>query len=363
MILPLSLCLQVVVGGLNAYVDLADPANFADGVATGRMGLYTHGNGVIDEGRGGINIQVGQAWKSTAPGVAEFGVYAPGFFSTSYAGLWVGNGLVVSEANVDVDYTDPSFLASFEAFVDEGRSVGQIPNFAPILSPSSTSLYDGTQASLGTGFFDPKWDAVRIASAYGGGIAIDTPPLFVAYSPPYYLSFVEQEIRWANSAGLRTSVIISPYGEGPAFLANTQAYVRQLVADHAIPSQWVVENYAVNPDGTYPDDADYPNPIGSETTPGTVAQVADWLAHNAPVAAPDQGTTAIRTLNGIPVPVVTAPSTDGGWFVNDAGGAVSAIDVGAPDGSYLVEVTLDLKVHLYLYAADGALTASYSFPP
>lgn len=334
---PSARSLQVEVGGTAGYADLDVAANFSDGLSTGREDVYTHGNGVIAEGVGGIDAKVGAAWASAGPGTAEFGVYAPGFFAASYKDIWVGNGLPVAEADVDVDNTSPTFLKDFERFVSEGRTVGHVQNFAPIFSPNSTSQYNGSQASLGSGFFDAKWASVRAAAIYGGGIAFDTPPQFAFWSPPWYLNFVEQEIRWGESMGLRTSVIVSPYHDPTTFLADSEKFEQMLVSAHAAPTQWVIENYGENANGTYPNDSDDPNAIGSERTPETVAAVADWFARNAPVA--------VLGANG------------GSWRIQNADGSYGDTYAGSVDGRTLVDASAVAKT-LYTYNAGGAQTAS-----
>lgn len=344
MAIPSARTLQVVVGGVNGYADLAVASNFADGLSTGRLGLYTHGNGVIDEGGGGVNAAIGRAWSAQGQGVAEFGVYDPGFFSKWYPVLWGANGLSVAEADVNVNLSDPGLLGKFVAFVKEGRAVGHVQNFAPVFSPNSAAAYDGSQASLGTGFFDPRWAAVRAASVYGGGIAFDTPPLFAFWSPPWYLNFVEQEIRWGNAMGLRTSVIVSPYLSGSDYLADAQKFEAILVAAHAVPTQWVVESYDETPQGTYPNDTNFINSIGSEAAPNSEAAVADWFARNAPTS-------------------VLGP-VSGSYRVQNADGTFGDTCRGSADGRTLVDVSAAYRT-TYTYDAGGAQTgaAAVAAPP
>jgi hypothetical protein len=81
------------------------------------------------------------------------------------------------------------------------------------------------------------------------------------------------------SAGLRTTVILSPHFDGPEFLANTQALVRRLARDGALPTEWVVENYD---HGRLGEASGEGNPVGSESEPNSVAGAALWVARNAP---------------------------------------------------------------------------------
>ena len=138
----------------------------------------------------------------------------------------------------------------------------------------------------------PFYKLVREEALYGGAIALDVPSTFFVWgSKPGgggagYQELVEQEIRWANRAGLRTTMLLSPY-PWPAgktarklarntFRQDTEIFVKQLADASAVPSEWVVENYA----DTNPTDAPA---VGPDTLPNSVSEVALWVASHAPV--------------------------------------------------------------------------------
>jgi hypothetical protein len=94
-----------------------------------------------------------------------------------------------------------------------------------------------------------------------------------------------------NAHGLRTTVLLSPYpwpknSDGQletfrefsdnTFEDDTRKFVRRLIEEHAVPSEWVVDNY----EDTYPHDGPAMVP---ETVRNTTTAVGLWLARNAPV--------------------------------------------------------------------------------
>ena len=91
----------VVLGGVSDFNALSQGSEFALAISTGRLALYTHASAVLGSTAPTLT-NVGNAWKSTSGGVAEFGLFYDGFFSHEYQDFWVANGLAVTQANVDV---------------------------------------------------------------------------------------------------------------------------------------------------------------------------------------------------------------------------------------------------------------------
>jgi hypothetical protein len=111
----------------------------------------------------------------------------------------------------------------------------------------------------------------------------------VATPPAFSFCFV-QAIQWGNAHGLRTTMLLSPYPwptnskgnpvtfrdfTGNTFSCDTQNFVLRLIEEHAVPSEWAVDNY----EDTYPDDAPAMVP---ETVLNTTTEVGLGLARNAP---------------------------------------------------------------------------------
>ncbi len=163
--------------------------------------------------------------------------------------LTTTQGFDASEANVNVDYNEmwtSLDLQNWESYVDAERALG-VMNVAPVWG-------DNQIAPFGTA---DEAANVRAAALYGGGLAFDMPSeyvLQVAAILPGYIPAMVSEIKWANSEGLRTSIIISPLdGTDPSILENTKTFIALLQANGALPSQFIVENYAEAPaaSGTY----------------------------------------------------------------------------------------------------------------
>lgn len=285
--------MEVTIGGLQGFGDLAVDSNISQLIATGRVSLYMHWAAMLEATNSawyfpgfdafGDAPEILLNFSGTGSGVAEMNIPTVGnttqpsdpltYFINLYQDVYIDNGFVPIEVNVNLlTYTTPDSFSDFVNFVTAGQSFG-IQNFAPIFSPNDPTW------DLNS-FLDPTWSYIREEALYGGGLALDAPPaLFNNYgtNTAAYEAFTAQEIQWANSNGLRSSVIISPDGDGTQFLNDTQQMIDELVSLGAVPTQWDVENYDVSVP------SDYPNYIGSEDQPNTVANVALWVAQNAPI--------------------------------------------------------------------------------
>jgi len=195
--------------------------------------------------------------------------------------------------------------------VDAARSVG-IESVAPVTGPNSAD-----EPKLGNNVFatNPFYALERDEALYGKAIAFDVPPNFflTGGSGPGYQKFIVQAIQWGNAHGLRTTVLLSPYPwptnpdgnletfrqfTGNTFSSNTQAFVRRLTQENAVPSEWAVDNY----EDTYPDDAPAMVP---ETVQNTTTEVGLWLATNAPVYVRGENNKGVICL-----PPPTKPSAN-----------------------------------------------------
>lgn len=177
-------------------------------------------------------------------------------------GLFHAQGFVPTEANVNLSSDDAwtaNDLLAWKGYVDNARAEG-ILNVAPVWSANGLDVdYSGDFAT------SAYFANVREAALYGGGLSFDSPPWFFndftkAWFPNFneaadtYVRFIEQQIKWATSEGLRTSMIISPNdtdsGQSSSqvwdhnLLAATKTMVARLQADGAMPSQFIVENYS-----------------------------------------------------------------------------------------------------------------------
>ena len=255
---------DVFVGGYQGFSGLAMSSASSLLRATGRVGLYEHGSGVQVAYNAGTWPTILSVFSQTGPGYAELPYVTSdvsNWFSTTYHTLFTGSGAVVSDAAVNV----PSYVidpATWGAFVSAAKAAG-VSRVAPVFSPNYSDSPLGDFATL------PAYASLRAAAIVGGGISLDTPPSYVLNSGNSYLNTIESEITWARAAGVRSTVIVSPFADGGKnFLENTAAYVALLASANALPDQWVVETYAT----------DNVEVVGDESDPESVAGVAMFLA-------------------------------------------------------------------------------------
>jgi hypothetical protein len=295
----------VSVGGTGGFNTLVNRDFTAALLATGRVRLYEHAVAIAaaitdspPSDPYAILNAIENVFSATGPGEAELGLVGWNYFTLpakSYPGFYqyqyVDSGLNPNAANVDVPYKPPSAIKfsprnvrAWKRWVQAGRSVG-IRSMAPIVAPNAkwkrgSRIFPPTQREyydLNSSFYDLS----RFEALYGRGIAFDSPPHFflTGGSGPGYQRFIEQAIRWGNANGLRTTVLVSPYFDGPTFSEDTKTFVNILLAHDAVPTEWAVDDY----ENTDPNDG---RAMGPDTRPNTTTGVGLWLAAHAPVYCP-----------------------------------------------------------------------------
>jgi hypothetical protein len=305
----------VSVGGTAGFNALVDAGLTTNLLATGHVKLYEHGVAIasaISESPPAkpyaILDKIEKVFAGTGPGEAELGLIGANYFTLPassypefYQFQYVKSGLNPNAANVDVPYEPPSAIRytpanvrAWKMWTLAGRSVG-IESMAPIVAPNAkwepgNPIFPPERAA----YYDirsPFYELSRFEAAYGGGIAFDSPPKFflAGGSGAGYQGFIEQAIRWGNTHGLRTTVLISPYSGRTDFTSDTRTFVEALTLHHAVPSEWAVDDY----ENTSPNDA---KAMGPDTVVNTTTNVGLWLVKNAPVfvqgsenATPDGG--------------------------------------------------------------------------
>ncbi|MGP0020969.1 MAG: hypothetical protein ACLPHP_20540 [Candidatus Sulfotelmatobacter sp.] len=291
----------IFVGGTAGFDALRDGDQVAELLKTGYVGLYEHGNAIAAaESPPSILKSIELVFRGTGRGQAELGQVGANYFTLPpsygfYQAQYIQHGLHPSEANVNTpsDSAAPGQLAKdlklWREYVDAAKTAG-LESVAPIVGPN-----DPSEPKLGEDVFatNPFYALERGEALYGKAIAFDVPPNFFLNggSGPGYEKFIVQAIQWGNAHGLRTTVLLSPYpwpanpdGQpetfdeftGNSFSHDTQVFVNRLLEEHAVPSQWAVDNY----EDTYPHDAGAMVP---ETARNTTTEVGLWLAGNAPV--------------------------------------------------------------------------------
>ena len=296
-----NLGVYIFVGGTGGFDGLENGDQFTELLQTGHVGLYQHANAVAAAEHPPSIIQaIESVFAGTGPGQAELGQVGANYFTLPpsygyYQAVYIQNGLHPSEANVNTpsDSAPPGQLHKdlklWREYVDAARTVG-IETVAPIVGPN-----DPNEPKLGDHVFatNPYYALERGEALYGKAIAFDVPPNFflTGGSGPGYQKFIVQAIQWGNEHGLRTTMLLSPYpwptnSKGNpdtfrqftdnTFSSDTRTFVSQLRQQHAIPSEWSVDNY----EDPYPHDDPAVVP---ETVRNTTTAVGLWLARNAPV--------------------------------------------------------------------------------
>lgn len=291
----------IFVGGTAGFDALGRGDQFAELLKTGHVGLYEHANAISAAEKPPTILEaIERAFHGTGPGEAELGQVGWNYFTLPpsygyYQAQYIQNGLRPSGANVNTpsDSAAPGQLEQdlkqWREYVDAARTVG-IESVAPIVAPN-----DPSEPKLGENVFEtnPFYELERDEALYGKAIAFDVPPHFflTGGSGPGYERFIVQAIQWGNAHGLRTTMLLSPYpwltnsdGQPQTFLQfadntfsrDTWDFVRHLTEEHAVPSEWAVDNY----EDTHLEDAPAMVP---ETVRNTTTEVGLWLARNAPV--------------------------------------------------------------------------------
>ena len=298
-----NLGVYIFVGGTGSFDALRHGDLFEELLKTGHAGLYEHANAIYAaQEPAGLLETIEQVFRGTGPGQAELGQVGWNYFTLPpsygyYQSLYLQNGLSPSSANVNTpsDSAAPGQLdedvAQWKEYVDAAKTVG-IKSVAPIAGPNAAD-----EPKLGENVFatNPYYELERDEALYGKAIAFDVPPNFflTGGSGPGYEKFIVQAIQWGNAHGLRTTVLLSPYpwptnSDGQLetfrqftdnnFENETREFVRRLVKERAVPTEWAVDNY----EDTYPRDGPAMVP---ETVRNTTTEVGLWLARHAPVYA------------------------------------------------------------------------------
>jgi hypothetical protein len=292
----------VSVGGTAGFNTLVRRDFTVALLATGHVRLYEHGSAIaaaIADSPSSEPFAILNAIESrfagSGPGEAELGLLGANYFtlpakpySQYYQYQFVKSGLNPDAANVNVPYKpaskirfDQRNVRAWKKWVAAARSVG-IASMAPIVAPNlvwkaHNPIFPPTRADyydINSAFYKLS----RLEALYGGAVAFDAPSgyFLAGGSGPGYQKFIEQAIRWGNTHGLRTTMLVSPYPNRSNFTEDTKRFVGVLAAHAAVPTEWAVDDY----ENTNPNDADA---MGPDTRANTTTQVGLWLATQAPV--------------------------------------------------------------------------------
>lgn len=243
---------------------------------------------------------------TSAAMVGKYGGWGPnsGFWTDIGFGAYATQqGYKPTEADVDVEDNyiwTANDLVVWKNYVDAARAQGVL-NLAFMVSGFNKVAF---ATSTATRF-------IRAAALYSGGICFDFPPWFALAQGSAFITATENEIKWANANGIRSSITFSPKNaDDTNFLADTQTIVAQFKAAGALPSQLVVK------DGGEFTTATETN-MFSTSFADSLNKVGLWLAGNVTLT-PTNSEASLQTrgtiarpdmlMTGVP-PSTTATST------------------------------------------------------
>jgi hypothetical protein len=253
----------IAVGGIYGFRDLVDPKNTQSLRSSCRVRLYLHRWSWTRTAGSDQNIILSN-FKSVGRPIVEIDMKPDpkSYFQGFYTNTFVDHGVRSNEAHVNgFVYTDP--VSEWKRFVDQARMVG-LSTVSVVFSPNSDQFRIGN-------FGSAVWDTLRTAALYGHGITIDAPADFFFLEGSRYEQFIFDEIRWANKHNIQSAFIVSPGHSGDAFGNLTRQLVEVLAGQHALPSEFIVENYDAYPKQPYP------NRVGSEHDSLSETGVALWI--------------------------------------------------------------------------------------
>ena len=221
----------VFLGGTDGFTNVAN--NVAYSVGTGRIGLYEHANGMsvltiaqraaiqaawaptgasIVSG-GGLGVaEIGAGNAGSAGYAGYFGGSFPGDVNMNYANGGAGTGsYTATSVDVSPGTVYGCYMTAADLSATEAAMAAAVPLGARNVAMFSTPNC-GTEDLVDPFATSAYWANVRAAALYGGAIALDVPPSYAILArPPSYLAMVVQMLRWANSQGIRSSLVLSPY--------------------------------------------------------------------------------------------------------------------------------------------------------
>ena len=249
-------------GGVAGIQDLEDPANSTNYRAAGG-GLYLHGlawnklsdgerRQILSAFRGApVGVELGWGLKAHAKAWAKQ-------FKQNYLDYGIQPDFITVNAYYHSNRPTPD---EWKDYVAAMRAIG-VPESTRILPTLEYQNFKGHIKTLSqnTVSLSPDFQAIIQAA---GGLVLDTAPRYSMHREQAYRDWVTDAIQWANSRGLVSIVILSPWNSGKRWNEDTRQYLEYLASHNAVPTALVCENYA------NPTPPNYPNLVGNENDPST----------------------------------------------------------------------------------------------
>ena len=297
---PTSGHLTVFLGGANHMDELA--TNVDQTLGTSRVGLYEHANGlaaIIQQSNATLAQQqiaaIQATWAKTGASIVTGGGTGFGEIMDSVPDAGYMNffgGKYPEEVAADLpSYADASYTATsndakpgtvYSGYLTADAESKLEVEFSQIPSVSSAKMVEpffdaraNIDDPVATSAYYANWRTLVIHS---GGFAMDVPPQWALQQGSAFVQAEAALIKWGVAQGLGVTLVVSPYnpttgncGYQANFLDTTRTLVGFLMREHALPTQYAVENYCQSGDGTV-------NTASGDDVTGSLNQVALWLA-------------------------------------------------------------------------------------
>ncbi|KDE19650.1 hypothetical protein AZ09_10270 [Acetobacter aceti 1023] len=212
-------------------------------------------------------------------------------------------------------FTDNDVQRFATAQRDIETNAPSVKHVWPWISGNNTHNFDAS---------DPWWANGIKMMKMAGGVGLDMPAGLSVMNGPDSIAGMVAQIKWANANGIKTLILLSPYGEDTPpgygtqitpqwrydkdFAMHVKTLISWFVAADALPTAYAVVNYSpthyYDPStGAFHDDkcatckvitANYMG-ADNDSVNQTVSYVARWVAENAPTSPytsmPDMGTS------------------------------------------------------------------------
>lgn len=269
-----QLTANVYCGGVNGFDSMIEPDHSS--TYRGRDGgLYLHNNGWSELSHqqrlkllgtfanAAITIEVG------FPKPGEFG-HSPDrskyhWWCDNFDDLYVKYGIKphIVAVNIEDNINNPNLCKpTYEQYKEHHDDL-------KLMSPQSKILPLFGPMNIERPIYTPMVsNNSRYQSIIGlsGGVVLDCPPKVFITREEQYRQWVIDAIRYTNSCGHTSVLILSPHDSRGQFKTHTLKMLRYLELNNALPTVYIVENYIYG-NGYY-------NKVGIETQSNSILGVA-----------------------------------------------------------------------------------------
>lgn len=268
---------NIYSGGVNGFDSLIDPAS-SSSYRANRGGLYLHNNGWSELSHTQrlklldtfvdlpITIEVG------FPKPNEFG-HSPDrtkyhWWCDNFDDLYVKYGIKphIIAVNLEDNINNPTLphptFDQWKRHHDDLKMMSPQSLVLPILGPMNIELPISTEMVSNNYRY-------RSIIDLAGGVVLDSPPKVFVTREDGYRMWVVNAIKYANSMGYKSALIISPDQSRSQFKTHATAMLRFLELNNALPSVYIVENYIYG--------KSYYNKVGKETQNNSVLGVSRFI--------------------------------------------------------------------------------------